>query len=135
MTQLLSVVRGAYGIALCCAPGALIGLAGGPAGDQRARAVARILGARHVTQAVLSAARPNPAVLAAGAGADALHAASMAALALPDTPCRRIAGTDALIAAAFAMAGIAIAAGPAAPFGGQGPPGRTRRSSRLSFRR
>lgn len=135
MTQLLSVVRGAYGVALCCAPGPLIGLAGGPAGDQRARAVARILGARHIAQAALSAVRPNPAVLAIGAAADTLHATSMAAMALPDTPYRRIAGTDALIATAFAMDGIIIAAGQAAPFRGQGPPGRTRRPSRLSFRR
>jgi hypothetical protein len=104
-----TLARGAYGVALCCAPGRLIGLAGGPAHDQRARAVARILGARHIAQAGLTLLRPDPALLALGAGADALHAASMAALALADTPYRRIAGTDALAAAAFAADGFLVA--------------------------
>jgi hypothetical protein len=104
-----ALARGAYGVTLCSVPGLLIGLAGGPASDPRARAVARILGARHIAQAGLSVLRPDPALLALGAGADALHAASMAALALADTPYRRIAGTDALVAAAFAADGFLVA--------------------------
>jgi hypothetical protein len=104
-----ALARGTYGAALCCAPGLLIGLAGGPASDQRARAVARILGARHIAQAGASVLRPDPALLTLGAGVDALHAASMAALALADTPYRRTARTDALAAAAFAAAGFIVA--------------------------
>jgi hypothetical protein len=106
-----TLVRAAYGAALCCAPGAMLRLEGGPgtAASAGARTVARILGGRHIVQAVLSAARPTPAVLAAGAGTDVLHSASMIALAALDRPRRRLGLSDSLMAAAFAAGGWALA--------------------------
>jgi hypothetical protein len=114
-----TLVRAAYGAALCCAPGPMLRLAGGPGTEASpaARTVARILGGRHIVQAVLSAMRPTPAVLAAGAGTDVLHSASMIALAALDRPRRRLGLSDSLVAATFAAGSWALArrgrAGPA----------------------
>jgi hypothetical protein len=106
-----ALVRAAYGAALCCAPGPMLRLAGGPGAGAGpgARAVARVLGGRHIVQAVLSAMRPTPAVLALGAGTDVLHSASMIALAALDRPRRRLGLTDSLVAAAFAAGGWVLA--------------------------
>jgi hypothetical protein len=120
-------LRAAYGAALCFAPGAMLRLEGGAGASSapHARAVARVLGGRHLAQAFLSAARPAPAVLALSAGTDMLHSASMVALGVLNGPRRRLGLTDGLIAAAFAAAGWALArqrragADPAA----SGPPG------------
>jgi hypothetical protein len=112
------LVRGAYGVVLCCAPGLLIRLASGQPADSRARAVARLLGARHLAQAALTTARPSPEILALGAEVDLLHAASMLALATADAPRRRLGLTDGLVAAAFAADGLVAArrgGGPARP--------------------
>jgi hypothetical protein len=68
-----------------------------------------VLGGRHIAQAVLSAARPTPAVLALGAGTDVLHSASMIMLAALDRPRRRLGLSDGLMAAAFAASGWALA--------------------------
>jgi hypothetical protein len=104
-----ALARGTYGVLLLSAPGSLIRLAGGSGSNPRARAVARLLGARHLTQAVLAAIGPSPAVLALGAEVDLLHCASMMALGGVDAPSRRIALTDGVVAAAFAADGIAAA--------------------------
>ncbi len=50
-------------------------------GDQTMVVVGRVLGARHLTQAVLSGARPSPEVLAMGVWVDAVHALTALALA------------------------------------------------------
>lgn len=118
MTPAGVLVRGAYGVALCCVPGPLIRLASGQPGDSRARAVARLLGARHLAQAALTAARPSREILVLGAEVDLLHAASMLALAMEDAPRRRLGLTDGLVAAAFAADGLVAArryGGPARP--------------------
>jgi hypothetical protein len=104
-----ALVRGSYGVLLVSVPGSLIRLAGGPAGNPRARAVARLLGARHLTQAALAAVGPSPALLALGAEVDLLHSASMMALGGADAPSRRIAFIDGVVAGAFAADGIAAA--------------------------
>jgi hypothetical protein len=101
VTQVSVIVRGAYGAVLCVAPGTLIRLAGGRP-DARTCGIGRVLGARHLAQAALSAARPTPAVLVLGAEVDLLHSASMLALGILDAPRRRIGLTDAVLAAAFA---------------------------------
>jgi hypothetical protein len=103
-----ALIRAAYGAALCCAPAPLIRLAGGPP-DGRTRAVVRVLGARHLAQAAMVAWRPVPGVLALGVVVDMLHSASMIALAVADPSRRRVALTDGLIAAAFAVDGSACA--------------------------
>jgi hypothetical protein len=106
-----TLARAAYGAALCCAPGPMLRLEGGPGAEASpgARTVARILGGRHIAQAALSAMRPTPAVLALGAGTDVLHSASMLALAALDRPRRRLGLSDGLVAAAFAAGGCALA--------------------------
>jgi hypothetical protein len=77
--------------------------------------VARLLGARHLAQATLTALAPRPGVFAAGAAADALHAASMLMLAVVDRTARRTALSDVLAEAVFAAAGLAAASGTGLP--------------------
>jgi hypothetical protein len=106
---LLLGTRVGYGAALVVAPGASIQLATGRSPGRRTRRVARVLGARHLVQAALSALAPQPSVLAVGAAADALHAASMLLLALADRGARRVALTDALAEVLFAAIGLSSA--------------------------
>ena len=73
--------------------------------------MARILGARHLAQAVLTLWRPRPAVFLAGAGIDACHAASMLALAVADPRMRRAGIVDAATAAAFTATAALTGAG------------------------
>jgi hypothetical protein len=101
------LVRGGYGAALLCAPAAAIRLCGAGRASPRARAVVRVLGARHLIQAAVTAMVPNAAVLTAGAQVDLAHAASMLALAAADRPLRRAGLADAVTAAMFATAGTA----------------------------
>jgi hypothetical protein len=106
---LLAGVRAGYGVVQLLWPDrSAEQLLGGPL-EPAARTGVRVLGARQLAQAGLGAAAPTPALLAAGAGADALHALSMAVLALADPRWRRPAVVSGLTAAAFA-AGGALAA-------------------------
>ncbi|HWG62863.1 MAG TPA: hypothetical protein VG253_14275 [Streptosporangiaceae bacterium] len=132
----LCAVRSGYGLALLCAPGAMIraarvvsgarGPVRGPAGAQQAAGhsagpagpagpaacrVARVLGARHIAQAAALCAGPaRPARLAAGAAVDATHAASMITLALAERRVRRQVLADTAVELAFALAGSVVAA-------------------------
>jgi hypothetical protein len=121
VTTVLTLARAGYGVALLCAPQALIRLTGDPATGQpaqasrarpsgRACAVARVLGVRHLVQAGLTAAalqaQPgSPYPLAAGAAVDALHATTMVGLALVDRGARRVALADVGVELALATAG------------------------------
>jgi hypothetical protein len=105
----LQLARAGYGAALVLAPGPAILLATGRLPGRRACRVARLLGARHLAQATLTALTPLP-VFGAGAGVDALHAASMLMLAAVDRAARRAALTDTVAEAAFAATGLAAAA-------------------------
>jgi hypothetical protein len=115
VTAVPAVLRGAYGVALCAAPGAVLGLAGGPPASRRARTVARVLGVRQLLQAVAAEAALAPGtgsedrvmLLAVGALVDTLHAASMLGLAVLDPPRRRAGLADGLIALAFAADALA----------------------------
>ena len=106
---LLPATRASYGVALLMAPGAVIYLATGRLPGRRARRVARLLGARHLIQAGVSACAPLPGVLAIGVWVDGLHAASMLILAAVGRGMRRAALTDALAEALFAAAGVSAA--------------------------
>jgi hypothetical protein len=83
------LARGSYGAVLLCAPGAAIRLCTGRPASPHARAVARLLGARHLIQAAVTAAAPGTAVLTIGAQVDLAHAASMLGLAAASRPLRR----------------------------------------------
>jgi hypothetical protein len=105
----LQMARAGYGGALLRQPGGAIRLATGHLPGRRACRVARLLGARHLAQATLTALVPQPGVFVAGAGVDALHAASMIMLAAADRTARRAALTDAVVEADFAATGLAVA--------------------------
>lgn len=104
---LLELIRGGYGALQLAAP-ALVAdhLLSRPL-EARARAVARVLGARQLVQAVASGGTPSYPVLALGVEVDLLHAASMLVVAARQR--RSTALLDALIAASFAVAGTLVA--------------------------
>ena len=116
----VTLARAGYGVALVAAPQVLIKLTGDPVTGQspgerprpsrRARAVARVLGVRHLVQAGLTAAalRAGPGgryALAGGTAVDALHATTMIGLALADRGARRVALADTGVELALATAG------------------------------
>ena len=102
----LQKVRATYGAVLVLVPGPVIWLATGQLPSRQASRVAQVLGTRHLIQAALTAAAPEPAVLAIGRQVDVVHTASMLLLAAVSRAGRRAALTDALIEAAFAAAGF-----------------------------
>jgi hypothetical protein len=106
----LPAARACYGAALLSLPGFMTRIVAGQRAGSRARSVARLLGARHLAQAALTA-RPAPgaARLAIGAAADLTHAASVAGLAAADRGMRRAALADAAIEVTFAAAGLTAA--------------------------
>jgi len=112
---LVTVGRAGYGVALVAVPGLLIGLTGQKPGP-RACAVARVLGARHLIQAGVTAVSQltdpgGSVVLRGGAAVDVLHATSMLALGGADQGVRRAALTDASVEAALAVVGAWAATG------------------------
>ena len=111
---LVTLGRAGYGVALIGAPGLLIGLTGQKP-EPRACAVARVLGARHLIQAGVTAANQcadpgGSVVLGGGAAVDLLHATSMVALGAADSHVRRAALSDAAVETTLAMIGAAAAA-------------------------
>jgi len=79
--QWLTAGRAAYGAVLLLAPqGVLSSLAGQPC-DRPTMVVARVLGLRELAQAAVLRSHPGRDWQLAGAGVDALHGASMVALA------------------------------------------------------
>jgi hypothetical protein len=112
---LVTLGRAGYGVALIGAPGLLIGLTGQKPG-RRACAVARVLGARHLIQAGVTAVSQvtdpgGSVVLGGGAAADLVHALSMVALGGADKGVRRAALADASVETALAGAGAWAATG------------------------
>lgn len=104
-----AVVRAAYGTLLLLAPDRVVHLYTGRPADRPARAVARILGARHVAQALLTSDTRSPVVLAVGAEVDLAHAATSLGLAGVNARRRRGGIVDAAVAALFATAGAILA--------------------------
>ena len=99
--MLLEILRALYGLLELTAPDAVSGAVLGKRPDKHLRVVLRILGARHLVQAALSAKDPR-AVHTLGGTVDLLHAASMLGLGLVDRRRRRAATIDAAVAALFA---------------------------------
>ena len=112
LRQVLPAARACYGGMLLLAPGPLIRwCTRGPA-SARAQHVSRLLGARHLIQAALTAgARPGTARLGIGAAVDLTHAASMVGLALLDRGVRRVTLADAAIETLLAGVGLTADAG------------------------
>jgi hypothetical protein len=105
---LVPLARAGYGTALLVAPGPMIGIVTGQPPSRRARQVARVLGARHLAQAAITALNPGPEVVALGVIVDLLHAASMFAFAAVVPDLRQAELVDALAATALAVAEPAL---------------------------
>jgi hypothetical protein len=73
--------------------------------DKASLVVARILGARQLTQATLSGLRPSPEVLAMGVWVDTVHSLTATTLALVDRHRAHAGYADAAIAGVWAAAG------------------------------
>jgi hypothetical protein len=87
-----------------------------PAGSG-AVTMTRVLGARHLLQALVTATAPSAglspdAVLAAGAAVDAVHAGSMIVVAVTCRPLRRVALADAALEASLGAFGVITARRP-----------------------
>ncbi len=106
----LAAVRAAYGCLQLARPDALAAHLASQPLDRPGRIVARVLGGRHLLQAAITGAAPTPTVARLGGVVDALHSASMVALAVVSATRRRTALTDAAVAGAFAAGGF-VAAG------------------------
>ena len=116
---LLDAVRACYGGLLLAAPRSVLSVCTSGQASPRALWVVRVLGARHLLQAALTAGAlsargpseeiPPGRALLAGSGVDTVHAASMIGLALAHRPLRRAALADALLASSLAAFGIMAA--------------------------
>lgn len=122
MPDLRTLVRLAWGAFLLAAPGRAVRLLGGTP-SPGARNVARVLGTRHVAQAVV-AARDGGRHRLLLATIDWLHAASGLALAAVDRRWRRPALADAVLATAFGVSSATVPrrGGLAGSVPGQPPP-------------
>jgi hypothetical protein len=119
---LLDALRACYGGLLLTAPRRTLSVCTSRPASPRALDVVRVLGARHLLQAALTAGAlsargaseeiPPARALLAGSGVDAAHAASMIGLALAHRPLRRAALTDALLESALAAFGVMTARRP-----------------------
>ena len=98
----VAAVRTRWGALLTAAPGRVLAGLPGVRPTPGTVAIARLLGARHLTQGAAALAGSQ---LARGAWwVDAAHAASMLVLAAASPAHRRVAGADAMVAGAFATA-------------------------------
>ncbi|GIM83288.1 hypothetical protein [Salinispora arenicola] len=95
------LARLVWGGVLLAAPGRVLRSVGGHPG-LTPPAVLRVLGVRHLAQAVVLLRRPTPAAFRLGAVADGLHALTALALAV-DRRRRRIASIDAALAAGWTV--------------------------------
>jgi NAD(P)-dependent dehydrogenase (short-subunit alcohol dehydrogenase family) len=100
-----AAVRAGWGGALLMMPGMLLRAGGLSPVSTAAVTAARVLGARHLLQAALTAVRPTASVAVLGAAVDAAHAGTDVLLAVASARWRRTALTDAAVAAGFAAAG------------------------------
>jgi len=113
--DLLVTARSGYGWVLACSPQRVIRAGrprrpGGPA-----LTVTRVLGARHLLQAMATAwaeaaGLPLGPVLLAGAAVDATHAASMLGVAVISRPLRRAALADAVLEVGLGAFGVVATA-------------------------
>lgn len=112
----IEVGRAVWGAALLIAPRQVLESVHHVRVDSRSLVVARILGARQLTQAALSGIRPTPEVLAMGVWVDAAHALTAVGLAAADRSRARASLSDAGVAALWAALGYHdITAGRPAP--------------------
>jgi hypothetical protein len=100
------LVRAGWGLSMLLAPDVVVSRLGAASPDRATRAVARVLGMRHVAQAALTLAVPSQRVLRWGGYADLAHATTGLALAAADPRYRRAALIDATIATTFGLRSV-----------------------------
>jgi hypothetical protein len=100
------LVRAGWGLALLAAPDRVVAAMGVAEPDDQTRAVARVLGARHLAQAAVTLARPTARCLRWGGVVDLAHAGTGVVLAVADARYRRAAFTDAAITTGFGLRGL-----------------------------
>ncbi len=100
------VARAAYGALLLLAPGAVIRMASGAPTARASRVVARILGLRHLAQALILGRTGARNRLLVGVAIDTAHALSMIGLAVLKRDYRRSAALDAVLATGLAANGL-----------------------------
>ncbi len=98
-------IRLAHGVVLLIAPNRISRALTGVQLDGRARAAARLLGVREVSQALLTARCGSVAVRRIGRAVDALHAVSMIGLAVVSPRRRRLALASSAVATLFMVGG------------------------------
>ena len=101
----IELIRAGWGVVLLAAPNDVLDHIHGVQVDRKALVVTRILGARHLSQALLSGLNPGPEVLAAGVWVDTVHSATALSLAMIDRRRARGGVTDAVVAASWAGLG------------------------------
>jgi hypothetical protein len=101
----IELFRAGWAVALLVAPRYVMTNVHNVGVDRRSIVIARILGARQLTQAALSGVRPSPEVLAMGVWVDAVHAITALGLAVLDRSRARAGMTDTAIASLWAGAG------------------------------
>lgn len=101
----IELIRAGWGAVLVAAPAEVLDHIQGVQVDRKALVVTRILGARHLAQALLSGVNPGPEVLAAGIWVDAVHSATALGLAVVDRRRARGGLTDAVVAGSWAAIG------------------------------
>lgn len=109
--DLLVAARAGYGWLLACAPRRMIRVGTPLPPGPRAVTMTRVLGARHLLQAMgtawaEAAGLPPGPVLLAGAAVDAVHAASMIGFAVMSRPLRHVALADAVLEAGLGAFGV-----------------------------
>jgi hypothetical protein len=110
----IDLLRGAWGLVSLLRAGAVVDVLRAP-GTPRARAVVRVLGARHLVQLVATRVLPSRGCRAGGAVVDGLHALSCLVLAAVSPTWRRGACADAVVAGVFAALGAGATARPQRP--------------------
>lgn len=101
----VEVARATWGTLLLTRPGTAARLIGGRGPHPHyERAVLRVLGLRHLAQAAVTAAWPEPEVVLGGAVSDALHALTGVGYATTRRARRRTGLVDAAVASGFGVA-------------------------------
>jgi hypothetical protein len=126
-SRTIELIRAAWEAALLFGPRRVMTNVNHLKVDSKSVVIARVLGARHLTQAVLSGFWPSAEVLAMGVWVDAVHSSTAFALALIDRSRARAGLTDAAVAGFWAATGYRDLARGAAT-----PPSHQRRRDRLA---
>lgn len=101
-----ALARATWGLSLLLAPGVVIRAISREPTDRASRVTGRILGFRHLVQALTVERAGTRGWLLVGAAVDATHALSMAGLAALDRDHRRPAAIDATLATGLAVNGL-----------------------------